>query len=155
MKPGTIPFKLMLRRVVARLISSARTETDRVRFYRRFWIDIKRNVEREHADFLGLAVTPAPEDEVTAAVAGRIAQQRRDGFTRDELAKLFRRFKRWSKSMRSNRGQTAARVRWDKAKQVPLGDSKKRRIRHQAAANPHLASRRTPKVGTKHPRASS
>jgi len=116
-----ISFKRLLRIVVGGNAASARTETDRMDFLRRFLRSVLRGMNREHKwlksfakdmpESIPLETIPEPERE---RVDTWIQELRAEGIERSDLEKWNARFRRWHAELLSDRGRKAAQKRWSK-----------------------------------------
>lgn len=112
----TTTFKDAMRIVVGGTVTSARTETDRIRYYRMFLHHVMHNAAREVKEFNSPMGTVVPLSDVPAPsadqVAARIENQRRAGFDEEAMRKLEARFKRWYPVLLNERAKKAASARW-------------------------------------------
>jgi hypothetical protein len=121
------PFKRMLRDIVGGTIASARTETERMRFYREFLTDNRRGSEFENRSFirkeniqLSDIVVP-PED-----IAAKIEREKNSGFDPESMEMIRTYFTRWYTKRRSDQGRNAANARFSNEAKKKVARGRKR-----------------------------
>ena len=120
-----VSFKVMLREVVGGTIASARTETERIRFYREFLTDVRRGSEFEVRTLIQKENIELTEIEVQAGeIAAQIERERKTGFDAERKGEIRAHFKRWYSRRRSQQGRKAALARFKKRPKKTLGRSK-------------------------------
>jgi hypothetical protein len=126
-RPASYPvaFKEFLRIVVGGTIASARTETDRLHYYRRFLRDTAYWFESYPAALCkGEPVTPASIPEPDAdKVADIIARDRNEPFTEPQFKLFAEFFLLWAKQLPRARAVRAAAARHQKT--LLTGQSKR------------------------------
>ncbi|GEM_PF-6545611 len=135
-----VPLKEFLRIVVGGSIPSARTETDRMRFYRQFlvaWQVDEGAAKAEQGTLPILKLHPKDRPQYL------IEHHSRKGFDAWGFALEAELFLTWQSGMLARRGASAARQRWGKKKgKKTLGPNVPALKVNLAALAAHLASKR-------------